>query len=332
MQPYLQEGLRAQLIDRRQRLSEAVDHAADARNLVDLLKQVDAALERMDRGTYGLCEACHDPIEQDRLLADPLLRFCLGDLDDRQRTALQQDLELASRIQARLLPAREFRTKHWEACYHYEPAGAVSGDYCELISPEPGSGRLFFAIGDVSGKGVAASLVMAHLQAVLRGLAVSGLPLKETVQRANRMLCGSAIPSAFTTLVCGWADESGDVELCNAGHCTPLVFPDGAGFRLEAGGLPLGLFAEADYSTERLRLAPNQGLLLYTDGVTEAANSTDEQFGPDRLATFLQSHADLPGPELLSACRRRIAEFTADTSKADDLTILALRRFGLRVN
>jgi sigma-B regulation protein RsbU (phosphoserine phosphatase) len=154
---------------------------------VDLLHQVDSALERMDGGAYGLCEGCYEPIEADRLLADPLLCFCLDHLNDKQRVALQQDLDLASRIQSGLLPHREFHSRHWEACYHYEAAGAVSGDYCELLNPEDASGRLFFSVGDVSGKGVAASLRMAHLHAIMRSLLSAGLPLREIVERANRI-------------------------------------------------------------------------------------------------------------------------------------------------
>jgi phosphoserine phosphatase RsbU/P len=133
MDEHLQANLRAQLLDRRERLTTAVDHFTNTQHLVDLLQKVDSALERMDGGAYGLCEGCHEAIEADRLLADPLMCFCLDHLNDKQRVALQQDLDLASRIQSGLLPHRGFHSRNWEACYHYEPAGAVSGDYCELF-------------------------------------------------------------------------------------------------------------------------------------------------------------------------------------------------------
>jgi sigma-B regulation protein RsbU (phosphoserine phosphatase) len=271
MEEHLQASLRAQLIDRHERLTTAVDHFTDTTHLVDLLQQVDSALERMDGGAYGLCEGCHEPIETDGLLADPLLCFRVDHLNAHQRTALQQDLDLAARIQSGLLPHREFHSRHWEACYHYEPAGAVSGDYCELLNPEDGTGRLFFSVGDVSGKGVAASLRMAHLHAIMRSLVSAGLSLREIVERANRIFCSSAIPSTFATLVCGRATEAREMEICNAGHCAPVVLPDG-GAGIEATGLPLGLFAGAEYLVRKLTLAPDQGLLLYTDGLTEARN------------------------------------------------------------
>jgi sigma-B regulation protein RsbU (phosphoserine phosphatase) len=107
----------------------------------------------MDMGAYGLCETCHEPVEPERLVADPLLRFCISHLSAEQQEALQQDIELAVRIQTSLLPSRHLRSGGWEACYHYEAAGPVGGDYCDLIAPA--SGGMLFMIGDVSGKGVA---------------------------------------------------------------------------------------------------------------------------------------------------------------------------------
>ena len=121
--------LREQLIDRRQKL-EAVAHGFHRPpELAQLLQEVDAALDRMDRGVYGLCEVCHDPVETERLLADPLQRFCLGDLTVSQQRALEQDLELAAQIQVGLLPQRNQKIDGWEVAYHYQPAGPVSGDY-----------------------------------------------------------------------------------------------------------------------------------------------------------------------------------------------------------
>jgi sigma-B regulation protein RsbU (phosphoserine phosphatase) len=326
MESYVQASLRDQLVDRRQRLSAAVETLTHTAHLVDLLKQVDAALQRMDRGDFGLCEQCHESIETDRLLANPLLRFCIEHLDQSERDALQQDLELASQIQTALLPRREFRSGGWEVCYDYQPAGAVSGDYCEVLAPGDGSDRLFFAVGDVSGKGIAASLLMAHLHAIFRSLVSADLSLKETVERANRIFCGSATPSCFATLVCGRAGQSGEVEICNAGHCPPLVFPDGRGAGVEATGLPLGLFAFAEYSTRKLRLRPDQGLLLYTDGLTEATDGAEEEFGLDRLVGFVESHSHFSGPEMILACRRALVSFAGGAPARDDVTIMVVRR------
>src|SRR5262244_583386 len=166
--------LREQLLERRGKLQTA-SHSHETVEVRRLLDEVDAALRRMDDGSYGLCDACHDPIEPERLLADPLTRLCLGDLTVDQQHALEDDLQLASQIQKGLLPSRDYKVDGWEIAYYYEPAGLVSGDYCDLISKPDQS--LYFIVGDVSGKGVAASMLMAHLQAMFRTLTSINLPL-----------------------------------------------------------------------------------------------------------------------------------------------------------
>ena len=196
-------ALRRQLNDRRQRLQAAVPAAAQPGRLLELLREVDAALERIDAGTYGRCEVCQDPIEDDRLAADPLVRFCVGDLTPGAQRALQHDLELAARIQRSLLPRPDRVFGGWEVHYRYEPAGPVSGDYCDVVLPDGDRAPLFFALGDISGKGVAASMLMANLQAIFRSLLATGEPLQALVERANRVFCESTLPTHYATLVCG---------------------------------------------------------------------------------------------------------------------------------
>ncbi len=294
MASYPQEAIRSQLVDRRHKLTAAIDDVEDATHLEDLLQQVDLALDRIDRGSYGICDACHEPIEADRLLANPLMCLCLDHLTTAQMEALQQDLDLASRIQAGLLPSADYVSAGWEASYHYEAAGAVSGDYCDLISLD--GGGLFFAMGDISGKGVAASLLMSHLHAIIRSLVPTGLPLEQLVERANRIFCQSTISSAFATLVCGRATESGDVEICNAGHCPPLTFPGDPSVLTGPTGLPIGMFADGRYSVRHFQLPRGQGFFLYTDGLVEARNREDEEYGTDRLSLMLAAKGNLPTP------------------------------------
>src|SRR5215510_816057 len=125
--------LRVQLERRQQRLKTALESPSAEPGLSLLLDEVDAALSRMENGSYGLCEVCHDPIERDRLLADPLVRFCLDDLSKEERQALEHDLALAAKIQRRLLPPSDASTADWQLSYHYEPARVVSGDYCDYF-------------------------------------------------------------------------------------------------------------------------------------------------------------------------------------------------------
>ena len=134
----------------------------------------------------------------ERLIANPLTRLCLDHLSPKEQRALEDDLELAARIQTGLLPQPSQKIDGWEIAYHYQPAGIVSGDYCDLISSDDQS--LLFVLGDVSGKGVAASMLMAHLQAMFRTLISINLPLEEIVERASRVFCESTLPTHYATL------------------------------------------------------------------------------------------------------------------------------------
>src|SRR5512144_1569375 len=149
MPAYLDSTIRTQLMDRRQKLVTAMSVDSENNYLSDLLQEVDAALSRMDNGTFGFCEVCHDTIENDRLLADPLMRLCLDHLTPSQQRELEQDLALASNIQSMLLPRKDLVHDGWRTAYHYEPAGPVSGDYCDLVTSD--AGDLYFMLGDVSG-------------------------------------------------------------------------------------------------------------------------------------------------------------------------------------
>lgn len=317
-------AFRSQLLERRALLQSAYAARLESADLARLLNEVDSALERMEHGKYGLCETCHDPIEPERLMADPLVRFCLAHLTEQEQTALEQDIELAGRIQATLLPSRTLKAGIWDACYHYEAAGPVSGDYCDLIPSEAGS--LFFVTGDVSGKGVASSLLMSHLHAIFRSLLSVGLPIPALLERANRVFCESTLPSFYATLVCGLAGPSGEIEICNAGHCPPLVVRKGETTTLPASSLPLGLFCGGQFPSRRVRLDPDDYLVLYTDGVTEARARNDEEYTVDRLLKTLKRSHGLSPQQVAGACLNDLRDFTSGNMKSDDLTLMVIRR------
>jgi len=317
--------LRQRLLDRQQRLQSAMGEFKETTQLMRLLKEVDSALERMNGDSYGLCPVCHEAIEEERLIANPLAQNCLGCLTPDQQRALEQDLDLASRIQSQLLPNKNLSFNGWEAYYHYEPAGPVSGDYCDLVSPESERGDLFFLLGDVSGHGVAASLLMSHLHAIFHSLVDAGLSTSQLVERANRIFCESSISADYATLVCGRASKSGEVEICNAGHCPPLLVKGDEITGLEATGLPLGIFNGSEYSTRSMLLTPGDSLLLYTDGLTEAQNETNIEYGPEQLAGLVKGRGDLPPQALTELCLEDLRTFIS-APKTDDLSIMVIRR------
>ena len=316
--------LREQLIDRRHRLEDAASAFHRPAELTRLLEEVDAALHRMDVGVYGLCEVCHEPVETERLIADPLTRFCLGDLTPNQQRALEEDLELASQIQTGLLPPPAQKIDGWDVCYHYEPAGAVSGDYCDLIKGEDQS--LHFVLGDVSGKGVAASMLMAHLHAMFRTLTSINLPLEQMVARASRVFCESTLPTQYATLVCGRASTSGEVELCNAGHLPPLLIQEGKVTSIAATGLPVGVFSSETFTVSRVQMHAGDTLFLYTDGLSESLDGLGNEYGADRLSQLLNDNHGLSPQSIVSLCRQELHTFAEGRLPGDDLTLMAITR------
>ena len=324
MQVTAESTFRDQLMDRRRRLESAVAGKTPSGDVARLLVEVDAALARMDGGTYGLCEVCHDPVEIDRLIADPLVRFCIDHLSPREQRALEDDLALAARIQRELLPKADMRVDGWEISYVYHPARVVSGDYCDLINSTDGA--LFFMLGDVSGKGVAASMLMAHLHALYRSLILTGLGLAPLMERASRVFCESTLPTHYATLVGGRAEPSGEIEICNAGHPPPLVVTRDGVSDIEATGLPVGLFCEERFSTVRVRLAPDDALLLYTDGVSEARDAARAEYGRERLGRLLASCYRQPAADVMRMCLEDLRTFRGGMAATDDLTLMVVRR------
>jgi phosphoserine phosphatase RsbU/P len=320
------ETLQGQLADRRRRLEQAIAETGQVEDLVRLLRQVDAALTRVAGGTYGMCEVCGESVNDEDLAGNPFLQYCLCRLDSKQLDALQHDLDLAQHIQAGLLPRQDFRCSGWTAHYRYEPAGPVSGDYCDILSARDGDGELYFAVADVSGKGVAAALLMAHLNASFRSLIQVGLPLQEIVARQNRLLLETNLPSSYATLVCGRADRTGRVEICNAGHLPPLIARRGGVEALGASGFPIGMVAERSYTVTVEQIDPGETLLLYTDGLVESRNGGDEEFGQTRLVDLLDRERRLPPRALADAVLRAQRSFTAGAPSHDDLSLMVIRR------
>lgn len=278
----------------------------------------------MERGTYGLCEVCHDPVETERLIANPLTRLCLDHLTPNEQRALEDDLELAAQIQTGLLPQPSQRIDGWEIAFHYQPAGLVSGDYCDLIGGDDES--LHFVLGDVSGKGVAASMLMAHLQAMFRTLVSTKLPLDQILERASRVFCESTLPTHYATLVCGKASPNGDVEICNAGHLPPLLVHQGSVKSIDATGLPVGIFCSEHFSVNRFQMQKGDSLFLYTDGFSETLDGAGSEYGDERLARILGQNHRLSPKGLIEICLRELDAFRAGKPATDDLTLMAIQR------
>src|SRR6266850_1332594 len=268
--------LRTELINWQERLEASTKQSAEGFELSSLLREVKAAIERLGQpDSYGVCQVCHDLIGQAAMNADPLAQNCLSCLTPEQLEELQEDLDRAWLVQGDLLPKQDLKFNGWEVSYAYEPAGPVSGDYCDLVSTDKGD--LYFLIGDVSGKGVAASFLMGRLHAIFRSLIGEGLGVAQLVERANQVFAETTMRPYYATLVCGKASANGDVEICNAGHCPPLFLHGGSMRPIAATGLPVGMFCQESYGSTHFKFTRGDRLLLYTDGLSEARDQTNEE-------------------------------------------------------
>lgn len=332
IEPYL----RQQLEVRRERLKTAISESPTMRSdnsateLAELLLEVDSAIQRMDAGTYGICDVCHDTIEKERLIADPLATLCLDHLSGEEQRSLERDLELAARIQRGLLPQQNLRTGDWEICFRYKPAGIVSGDYCDVISALDDRSALIL-VGDVAGKGVAAALLMSHLHAMFRSLSGIGLGLSRLMEMANRVFCESTFAGQYATLACARADHDGRVEIASAGHVPILRVSQKKDVRtIGSTGLPLGMFSANHYSVDIVQLEPGDSLLLFTDGISEAVSANGAEYGVDGLSSAATRNRCLLPEQMVAACVEAVEAFGAGTRQADDQTLLVMQRAGLR--
>jgi sigma-B regulation protein RsbU (phosphoserine phosphatase) len=318
--------LKEKLLKGRQKLKTAISQTKGSEILERLLCNVDAALEKIAKGKYGLCETCHEPIENERLVVNPLIRNCIEHLSPEERRVLEHDLDLSYQVQKVLLPKQSLTVGKWTTAYYYEAAGPVSGDYCDLIIPQDEDDALLFLLGDVTGKGVAASLLMANLHAIFRSLIKLDLTINQLLEQANRLFCEGTMSRHFATLVCGRANASGEVEICNAGHCFPLLVRKDRVECIQSTSLPLGVFCAGKFMTERVNLAPGDSLFLYSDGLSEAQNKSNIYYGEERLIALISKRSALSPQELINTCIEDLINFQSGAPKTDDLTMMVIHR------
>ncbi len=316
------DGVREQLLAGRARLSDVLGQS-QSEQMVRLLEEVDSALERIEHGTFGICENCHDTVEPERLHDNPLVRVCLGCLTPKQQRALEYDLELAAQIQKGLLPPRDVAFSGWDVGYHYEPAGVVSGDYCDLI--EGRNGELYFVMADVSGKGVAAAMLSSNLRAVFRSLIPMGLSTEELMSRVSRLFRQSALPTQYATVVCGKAMPNGEMEIINAGHL-PVLLASASGIAVfESTSQPLGIFDDQTFTAAKESLRAGDTVVLYTDGISEAEDDGGSEYGIERLRQVVDQYCSCCAENLIAACRRNLEQFRGGRERFDDETLLAIQ-------
>jgi sigma-B regulation protein RsbU (phosphoserine phosphatase) len=243
-----------------------------------------------------------------------------------QQERLERELQLAMEIQQRFQPTAPPVVTGYEFQGISFPCYEIGGDYYDFIQRE--DGRLVIALGDVSGKGTAAALLMSSLHASIHAQTGSHDSLVETISAVNRYLADNIPSNRFVTLFYAELDpESGALSFLNAGHNPPLIIhAAGTVEQLASGGLPLGIKANAEYREGRTTMQRGDVLVIYSDGVTEAASPSGEEFGPTRLYEVVSRNVDSSAAGIRDRIESALTKFSQGTQAADDITLVIVKR------
>jgi serine phosphatase RsbU (regulator of sigma subunit) len=253
-----------------------------------------------------------------------LLALLLMEL--RDKLDLKGDLEIAREIQFGLVPSEPFFDDGTSIHSYMRPANTVGGDYYDII--RLGEHLIAVVIGDVSGKGMPAALLMALLQGSLRTLSTAGLRDSELITKLNQYLCANIPVNRLVTLFYGELNtQTGSLRYVNAGHNAPFLMrgnqdPE----RLSSTSIVLGVDAKSYFEAKETQIGPGECLLLFTDGITEAFNAQDEEYGEHRLGPFLIQHAGESCPALIKGVVDDVLAFCSSVWPKDDMTLMAITR------
>jgi phosphoserine phosphatase RsbU/P len=281
---------------------------------------VDLAVEAMRR---GVCDFVLKPWQNSQLVRTLKSQTERGRNKRSQLRREREEFEDAHAAGLALLPQSIPEVPGFQIAASSEPAGTVSGDYFDVLDLD--QGKLAISIGDVIGKGVPAALLMSNVQATVRALATPLTQPAELAGKLNQSILRSTTRGKFVTFFYGILDSrAGTLIYTNAGHCAPiLVRASGEVARLETGGAVLGVFSEWSYEQAEIALAPGDRLLLFTDGITEAETSVEEEFGEERLVKLAAALRERDAAGMKDRILENVAEFTAGSFE-DDATLVVV--------
>jgi phosphoserine phosphatase RsbU/P len=244
--------------------------------------------------------------------------------EEREKKQIEQELGVARQVQVALSPTAFKVPEYFEVAAHNIPSRYVGGDFYDFISLR--DERSAFALGDVSGKGVAAALLAAMAQGALQAQFTSNLPLAEVVTSLNKVLVQRSASNRFITLFCATLDPDGHFTYINAGHNPPvLTRANGEAETLTTKSVLLGAFDFVEYKPRQTRLAPGDVVVMYTDGVTEAVNADNQMFGDERLEKIVREGVHLSAEEIKQWIMDDVLNFTAGLPQGDDITLIVLK-------
>ena len=294
------------------------------------LHVIDTSLEKIEEQTLGVCVICHGHVDAQLLEMDYTAAVCLDHYSDEERRRLESELELSQVVQRALLPQRLPQIQGVEVAAFSRPSEIIGGDYFDFFQFRDGTHGL--VIADVSGHGVSAGMLMSSLQTAIRTMAPETDSPGEILERINRFYIHNI---NFTTFVTVFLARFDPVSRCltyiNAGHNPPAIRRNQDATTvswLRPTAPAIGLAEDFHPRMEVVEFSEGDSLLLYTDGVTEVLNLSNEQFGTERLAALVLQHADRPAPDLLYAVRQAVSAFGGNRPLMDDVTMVALRISG----
>lgn len=291
------------------------------------LELIDASLEKIEEGVFGICEVCHDPVDNELLQMDYTATVCLGHYTETELRQLESELELSQVIQRALLPQQVPSIPGYDIAAFSRPAQIVTGDYFDFLQFEDGTRG--FVVADVSGHGVSAGMLMTNLQTVFHTLTPETDSPVDVLQRINRLYIHNINFTTFVTAFFGKLEpQTRMLSYANAGQNPPLLYRRSAKELawLKPTGAAIGLMDDYRIQQESVQLMEGDILLLYTDGIIEALNPQgNEQFGYERLAEVIQQNETLPANELAHKIRQSLNDFTRGSVPADDITMVICR-------
>lgn len=243
-----------------------------------------------------------------------------------EKKKMERELELAAKIQKDFLPKENPEIDHYDVAGINIPCYQVGGDYYDFIPID--KDRMGFAIADVSGKGVSASLLMATLRASLHCEVHPGYDLEKMAKKLNNFVhISSDINHFITFFYCEIDKRNGLVRYINAGHNPPIIYDkNGSIRRMDPSGLCLGMFPSSEYEVKEMALGPGDSAVLYTDGITESRNFTEDEYSEERLVEYCRTRIDQSAQTLVDDICSELKDFTHDTNPMDDMTIVVIKR------
>jgi sigma-B regulation protein RsbU (phosphoserine phosphatase) len=244
----------------------------------------------------------------------------------KEKTRIEEQFNLAYDIQLHLLPESPPRIEGYDIAGKSTPAQSVGGDYFDFIPID--EVRNAVCLGDVSGKGLPAALLMASVQATLRAQTMVDIPVDELINHANKLLCRCTNDENFVTLWYGVLDKvAHEIDFCNAGHEPPfLMSANGAVRRLGSTGLALGVIDNFTYRKNSISMEPGDVLVVYSDGVTDMEDKTHRQFGQERLEALIAEHHAKSAHALVEFIMKAAVEHAGSAPQFDDLTLVVVKR------